>query len=134
MVITAVNNIYEMCINQMHKNKNKKTSNVTGKTNNSEMDSKLMKALTSSKLLFLLCKFLVHSLLLTNFIILFSLENLSKDKTSENSVLLQNFLKKLETIGETIEDLKEVAKLVPEYNKESIIAEEAAGGVITFNK
>lgn len=53
MVITAVNNIYEMCINQMHKNKNKKTSNVTGKTTNSEMDSKLMKALTSSKLILL---------------------------------------------------------------------------------
>lgn len=99
MVITAVNNMYEMCVDQMHKNK-KKAMNVNNRVSNAEMDTKLMKVLT---------------------------ENISKDKSSENSNLLQTFMKKLETIRETIEDLKEVAKLVPDYSKESVIAAEANG-------
>lgn len=56
-------------------------------------------------------------------------ETSSKDKNNENAALMAMFLKKLETIGETIEDLKEVAKLVPEYSKEQVITEEAAGAV-----
>jgi len=87
----------------MHKNK-KKAINVNNRLSNSELDAKLMKALT---------------------------ENIPKEKTSENSNLMQMFLKKLETIKETIEDLKEVAKLVPEYSKEKVVVEEASGGVKT---
>lgn len=84
----------------MHKNK-KKAMNINNRMSHAEADTKLMKALT---------------------------ENVSKDKSSENSNLLQTFLKKLETIRETIEDLKEVAKLVPEYSKENVVSAEASGG------
>jgi hypothetical protein len=96
-VITAVNNIYEMCINQMHK-KAVNTNNRFKST--SENDELLMKALSGE---------------------------IPKDKATEGVTLLSIFNKKLETIGETIEDLKEVAKLVPEYSRDHIIAEEAAG-------
>ena len=84
----------------MHKNK-KKAININSRFSNAELETKLMKALT---------------------------ENVPKDKSSENNNLLQIFMKKLETIRETIEDLKEVTKLVPEYSKENVITEEASGG------
>jgi hypothetical protein len=52
--------------------------------------------------------------------------------------LLQQFLKKLETVGETIEDLnevaKEVAKDVPDNKREAVVADDAAGGAVNFNK
>mmetsp|Transcript_30198 Transcript_30198/g.26750 ORF Transcript_30198/g.26750 Transcript_30198/m.26750 type:complete len:101 (+) Transcript_30198:749-1051(+) len=91
----------------MHKNK-KKAINVNSRLSNAELDAKLMKALENDKNVFK--------------------KNIPKEKSSEHNNLLQMFLKKLETIKETIEDLKEVAKLVPEYSKENVIVEEASGG------
>ena len=96
-VISAVNNIYEMCVNQMHK----KTSSLNNRAvSTTETDVKLMKALCETN---------------------------QKDKNNENTNLLMMFNKKLETIGETIEDLREVARLVPEYSKDNTINEEAIG-------
>lgn len=52
-----------------------------------------------------------------------------KEMHKKGKFTVMDLHKKLETIGETIEDLKEVAKLVPEYSKEKLYNEEAAGNV-----
>ena len=50
-------------------------------------------------------------------------------KKGRGQLKVMDLHKKLETIGETIEDLKEVAKLVPDFTREKFYTEEAAGTV-----
>ena len=94
-IIKAINNIYDMCIKQMHKKARYKNLDYK---DSGEADGNLIEELTAQN---------------------------QKSKTGPDPIT--NFIKKLEIIGETIEDLKEVSKLVPDFSKERLYAEEAAG-------